>query len=90
LITLDLDAGEGAFTQTSFTLSKNVAESQSVTLTGTGYTNPRWYVDDNLKGTDNSVTINAADYGAGGHILALIISKDCVSWSREITFTVTN
>jgi uncharacterized repeat protein (TIGR02543 family) len=89
-ITLNLDAGEGAFTQASFTLSKSATESQSLTLTGTGYTNPRWYVDDNLKGTDNSVTINAADYGAGGHSLALIISKDGVSWSKEIGFTVTN
>jgi uncharacterized repeat protein (TIGR02543 family) len=90
LITLDPDAGEGAFTQTSFTLSKSAAESQSLTLTGTGYTNPRWYVDDNLKGTGNSVTIKAVGYGAGGHILTLIISKGGASWSREITFTVTN
>jgi uncharacterized repeat protein (TIGR02543 family) len=92
-ITLNLDAGEGAFTQTSFTLSKSEngspAESH-VTLTGTGYTNPRWYVDDSLKGTGTGVTINAADYGAGGHVLTLIISKGGVSWSKEITFTVTN
>jgi uncharacterized repeat protein (TIGR02543 family) len=89
-ITLDLgDAGDGAFSETNFTISKP-SGSQTITITGTGYTNPRWYVDDDLKGTGASITISAADYSLGGHNLTLIITKSGVSWSKEIAFTVTN
>jgi uncharacterized repeat protein (TIGR02543 family) len=89
-ITLDLgDAGAGAFSQPNFTITKP-SGSQTITITGTGYTNPRWYVDDTLKGTATSITINSADYNLGGHNLTLIITQSGVSWSKEITFTVTN
>jgi uncharacterized repeat protein (TIGR02543 family) len=87
-ITLDIDAGGGAFSQEEFTLTGT--ESQTVTVTGTGYTNPRWVVDGGLVGTGNSVTISAANYTAGGHSLTLIISKNGASWSKGIAFTVTN
>jgi uncharacterized repeat protein (TIGR02543 family) len=87
-ITLDTDAGGGALSQGDFTLSGG--QSQTVTLTGSGYTNPRWFVDGDLAGTGNSVTIDAADYTAGGHSLTLLITKGGVSWSKEIAFTVTN
>jgi uncharacterized repeat protein (TIGR02543 family) len=90
LITLNPDAGDGAFSQGTFTLSKNGDESQTITITGSGYTNPRWFVDGELKETENSITINAADYGIGGHKLTLLISKNGVSWSKEISFTVAN
>jgi hypothetical protein len=90
VITLDPDAGGGAFSQTSFTISKGASESQTVTITGSGYTDPRWEVDGNLKGTADSITINAADYGAGGHYLTLIARKNGVVWSKELPFTVTN
>jgi uncharacterized repeat protein (TIGR02543 family) len=84
------DAGDGAFSQGTFTLSKNGDESQTIAITGSGYTNPRWFVDGELKGTGTGITIQAADYGAGGHKLTLLISKSGVSWSKEISFTVTN
>jgi uncharacterized repeat protein (TIGR02543 family) len=88
-ISLDFDAGSGAFSQGSFTVDKTGGtQTRTVNITGSGYTNPRWYVDGELKGTGNSVTIDAADYGVGGHNLTLIISKSGVSWSREISFTV--
>jgi hypothetical protein len=87
LITLNPDAGDGTFSQADFTLSPG--GSQTVAITGSGYANPRWFVDGELKGTAESITINAADYGAGGHTLALIISKGGVSWSKELKFTVT-
>jgi uncharacterized repeat protein (TIGR02543 family) len=88
-ITLNPDAGDGAFSQSTFTISKGGGTgSQTVNITGQGYTNPRWEVDGELKGTGNSITINAADYSVGGHILTLIISKGGVSWSKEIGFTV--
>jgi hypothetical protein len=47
-------------------------------------------VDGELKGTGTAITVNAADYGVGGHYLTLLISKGGVSWSKEITFTVTS
>jgi uncharacterized repeat protein (TIGR02543 family) len=91
-ITLNPDDGDGVFSQQDFTLSKggNGLTSQSITITGTGYTDPRWYVDGTLKGTTSSITINAADYPVGGHTLALFISKNGVDWSKEIAFTVTD
>jgi uncharacterized repeat protein (TIGR02543 family) len=88
-ITLKPDAGAGAFSQTDFTVYKGGGTgSQTLTITGSGYTNPRWEVDGELKGTADSITVNAADYGAGKHHLTLIISKGGVSWSGEISFTV--
>jgi uncharacterized repeat protein (TIGR02543 family) len=89
-ITLNADAGSGAFSESNFTVSKGGGGSQTVAITGSGYTNPRWFVDGDLRGTGTSITINAADYPTGGHNLTLLISKNGVSWSKEIVFTVTN
>jgi uncharacterized repeat protein (TIGR02543 family) len=92
LITLlNSDAGDGAFSQETFTISKSgINGSQTIGITDTSYTNPRWLVDRIPKGTEMSITISAADYGLGGHNLTLIISKNGVSWSKEISFTVVN
>ena len=88
-ITLNLDAGSGAFSQDAFTIYKSGGTgSQTVTITGSGYTNPRWFVDGDLQGTGTSIEINAADYGAGGHALTLLIRRGGVSWSKELTFTI--
>jgi uncharacterized repeat protein (TIGR02543 family) len=88
-ITVSLDAGDGAFSQTSFTVFKGGGTaSQIVALEGTGYSNPRWEVDGGLRGTGNSITLNAADYVVGGHILSLFVTKDGISWSKELLFTV--
>jgi uncharacterized repeat protein (TIGR02543 family) len=89
-ITLNPDAGAGAFSQTAFSIAKTGGGSQTVSLAGSGYTNPRWFVDSESAGTGASVTIAAADYTLGGHSLTLLITKNGVSWSKEITFTVTN
>jgi uncharacterized repeat protein (TIGR02543 family) len=90
-ITLNLDAGEGTFSQGTFALSKGgTPKTQTINITGTGYTNPRWFVDGALRGTDTGIVIDAADYHAGGHTLTLFISKSGVSWSKEIKFTVAN
>jgi uncharacterized repeat protein (TIGR02543 family) len=93
-ITLDLDAGDGAFSQGTFTVSKGTGvdpTSQTISITNSaGYTNPRWFVDGDLKGTETNIIIQAADYSLGNHSLTLLISKSGVSWSKEITFTVTN
>jgi uncharacterized repeat protein (TIGR02543 family) len=91
-ITFNPDAGDGAFSDTDFTLSKSGSgnpASQTISITGSGYTDPRWMVDGTLKGTGASITLDAADYGVGGHNLSLIIRKNGVSWSRDIAFTIT-
>jgi uncharacterized repeat protein (TIGR02543 family) len=93
IITLNPDAGDGVFSETDFTLSKSGSgnpTSQIINITGSGYTNPRWIIDGALKGTGTSITISAVDYGLGGHNLTLIISKNGVSWSKDIAFTVAN
>jgi uncharacterized repeat protein (TIGR02543 family) len=90
IITLGADAGAGAFSQTTFTLSKSVNASQTVYVNGSDYSNPRWEVDGEPRGTANSITLNAADYGLGKHWLTLIISKGGASWSKEISFTINN
>jgi hypothetical protein len=92
-ITLNLDAGDGAFSETSFTISKTAVgnpNSRTISITGTGYTNPRWFVDENLEGTAAIIVIPAVDYSVGVHNLSLFISKSGVTWSKEIAFTVTN
>jgi uncharacterized repeat protein (TIGR02543 family) len=89
-IILNLDIGDGAFSQTDFVLSKGANDSQTVSVTGLGYENPRWFVDGGLKKTGNSITIRAIEYSLGKHTISLIISKDGFSWSREIRFTINN
>jgi hypothetical protein len=94
MITLNPDAGDGAFSQETFTISRSgtgnpVSQTISVTA-GTGYTNPRWLVDRILRGTGTDITLSAADYRLGGHTLTLLINKNGVSWSKEISFTVTD
>jgi fibronectin type 3 domain-containing protein len=90
-ITLTIDQGQGLFSQGSFTVSKaGSPQTQTVTVTGTGYSNPRWFVDGNQKATGDSITIEAADYTVGGHSLSLWVEMGGVPWSKEIDFTVTN
>jgi uncharacterized repeat protein (TIGR02543 family) len=90
IIGINLDAGTGAFSETSFTIYKGGGTgSRMVSVTGSDYAGPRWYVDGDLKASGaGSITINAADYGIGGHILTLFVSKSGVSWSKELPFTV--
>jgi hypothetical protein len=92
LITLTInDEGTGAFSQDSFSISKASNGEQIVTLTGSGeYSSPTWLVDGVQKGTDNSITLKAADYAKGGHSLTLMVEKGGVPWSKELAFTVTD
>jgi hypothetical protein len=92
-ITLTFDQGEGAFSQESFTIRKTGSpKTQQVTVAGSGYSNPLWYVDASLKASSvDSITVNAADYGLGGHSLSLVVeTAGGVPWSKEISFTVEN
>jgi uncharacterized repeat protein (TIGR02543 family) len=90
-VTLNSDAGTGAFDLEGFALS--VGESRTVAVTtDSSYTHPRWFVDGDLKVTtpENQITLSGADYNdsLGKHYLTLIISKNGVSWSKEIAFSV--
>jgi uncharacterized repeat protein (TIGR02543 family) len=92
-IILNLDIGDGVFSETGFTLSKSGTghpNNRTIAITGTDYANPRWFVDGTPEGTGTNITITAANYGAGGHTLTLFVSKSGVTWSKEITFTITN
>jgi uncharacterized repeat protein (TIGR02543 family) len=87
-ITLELDAGNDTFTGNTFILPRIGGTGSQTLKLASGYTNPRWFVDGDLKTTGDTITINAADYDLGGHRLTLLAARDGVSWSREITFTV--
>jgi uncharacterized repeat protein (TIGR02543 family) len=90
-ITLNPDVGDGAFSQDDFTVSKSGnPNSQTITITGLDYTDPRWLVDGALRGTGGSITLYAADYGAGDHNLTLLIRKNDTTWSKDIAFIVIN
>jgi uncharacterized repeat protein (TIGR02543 family) len=89
-ITLNLgDAGDGVFSPDTFSISKP-SENRTISVSGMGYTNPRWFVDGTLAGTGMNISISATNYNIGGHNLTLIITKNGISWSKEITFTVAN
>jgi hypothetical protein len=87
------DRGSGAFSQNSFTISKSRAETKTITITGSGHSNPRWYVDGirivGLNG-ETSITLKAEDYSVGGHSMGLWLTKDVKLWSKELAFTVGN
>jgi uncharacterized repeat protein (TIGR02543 family) len=87
-ISLGADAGAEALTQGDFVLAKS--KTLTISLDGSGYAKPRWFVDGDLKGTGSAITINGADYGVGKHSLALLATRGGVSWSKEILFTITN
>jgi hypothetical protein len=79
------DPGSGAFDQASFTVSSGA--SQTINLTGT-WTSREWRVDGRVRGSENSFTVNAGDYTAGGHILEVVVSDGTAFWSRTLRFTV--
>jgi uncharacterized repeat protein (TIGR02543 family) len=87
-VTLNSDAGTGAFSWAGdFTLTGGQTATATITA-DSGYVNPRWFVDGDLKETANSIILSGAGYSLGKHYLTLIISKNGVSWSREIAFVV--
>jgi uncharacterized repeat protein (TIGR02543 family) len=84
------DEGTGAFSEGPFTISKGgTPSSKTITLTGT-WASQEWQVDGVVRGTGNSLTINAADYSLGGHTLLVTVYKNGVPWSKPLNFTVSN
>jgi uncharacterized repeat protein (TIGR02543 family) len=91
-ITFTTDAGEGAFSQTNFSVYKTGnPHAQTIAIADPGaYTGWQWMVGMTLKGTGDSITINADDYAIGEYDLTLKVTKDGFSWSKGIQFTVFN
>jgi hypothetical protein len=59
----------------------------TITVTNTEYTYS-WEVDGALKGSGNTLNIDAADYTQGGHTILLIATTSGVPWSKTISFSV--
>jgi uncharacterized protein YjdB len=86
------DAGEGAFTETYFTL-KQGGETQSITvnLASSSWSSPEWRVDGVLKGSGQSFLVNADQYSGGRHTLqATVMDGSGNFWSKTLPFTVTS
>jgi uncharacterized repeat protein (TIGR02543 family) len=71
-------------------ISFSQGESKTLNLTGT-YATIKWVADGVEKSTSDSVTLNGADYGAGAHSLAIVVTKEgsAVPWTQILAFTVT-
>jgi uncharacterized protein YjdB len=84
------DQGVGAFSQETFTVSKSGAvNTQIVSLTGT-WDSISWKVDNKIMGTGNNLTVNAADYSPGNHVLILTVTRDGIPWTKKLNFIVSN
>jgi hypothetical protein len=90
------DLGQGAFSQSAFTISKSGTpdpQTQTVTLSGTWDSSPppRWDIDNGLISvTGTGISVNAANLNAGGHSLTATVYKNGVPWSKSLDFTVNN
>jgi hypothetical protein len=58
----------------------------TITVAGTGYTRYQWYVDNLLRETGSSITLEG--YAAGTHTVAVTVYKNNIPYSAETTFTV--
>jgi uncharacterized repeat protein (TIGR02543 family) len=89
-----------AFTDGGATLAVSGGASIGFAQSGTktialtdpdAYASIQWIVDGEQKGTDDAITLNGADYGAGAHSLAIVVTKtgSAAPWSKTLAFTVT-
>jgi hypothetical protein len=82
------DESISGFLSGPITLSKSGTDSSCTITIDEGYTSYKWYVDDRLRGTARSFTLNAAHYSLGKHTLTLAVYKNGVPYSKEQFFTV--
>ena len=89
-ITFNFDEGQGAFSEVTFTINRTGSnQSRTITISSTDYTNPRWWVNGELKNTgDSSFVVRASEYPLGGNTLSLWVDYDNFTWSKELVFTV--
>jgi hypothetical protein len=84
------DQGSGAFSQDTFTVSKSGApNTQTIVVTGS-WSNVEWRVDNQVRETGNSFTVNAANYTVGGHTLRVTVIQGVIPWTKTLVFTVAN
>ena len=82
------DAGKGVFSESSFALEKSGGTaSRTISLIG-NWDSQTWYVNGFPKGTEPSITLNAADYAAGKYTLSATVKSGSAYWSKSIAFTV--
>jgi hypothetical protein len=64
----------------------------SITLSATGYTGVKWYIDGDSvpAGSENSITLSAADYSAKAHSITFTGTIGGALYSQELPFTVKN
>jgi hypothetical protein len=69
-------------------------EAKTATISATGYTNVKWYVDGDeaastaLSVDGNSITLKAGDYDVRNHQVIFLGVQGGVTYSKEIGFTV--
>jgi uncharacterized repeat protein (TIGR02543 family) len=82
------DPGDTAFDQETFTVVRGGSPgSRTITLTG-AWTSGEWRVDGRVRGAGTSLTIDAADYTLGGHVLEVVVLNEGTPWSKTLRFTV--
>jgi hypothetical protein len=87
------DEAEDTLSITTVTIYQQGGEDNDVTITAelselSGAT-VAWFLDNKSLGTNNSVTLTAADLLPGGHHLSLeVTTTDEAVWSRELTVIV--
>jgi hypothetical protein len=84
------DAANGVLSGGGITIAKTAGTSnQTETLGVTGtFDTYKWRVDGTVKGTGNSLILNAADYNLGPHQVSLEVTLKGVPYSESGTFTV--
>jgi hypothetical protein len=90
-LTLTLTETDGSLSiagDTPVVLYQTGGVAQAILTIAAGYTSYQWEVDKIIKGTANSITLDAGDYTPGGHSLSVIVYKGTVPYSADISFTV--
>jgi hypothetical protein len=84
------DAASGALSGGGITIAKTAGtynQTETLGVTGT-FDTYKWRVDGTVKGTGNSLILNAVDYSLGPHQVSLEVTLNGVPYSKTGTFTV--
>jgi hypothetical protein len=83
------DAGEGAFSENTLTVTKGggILASRTITLAAP-WISQQWRVDGFVKGSGASFDVDADDYTLGDHLLQVTVYDGANYWSKTLWFTV--
>jgi hypothetical protein len=84
------DAASGALSGGGITIARAVGiylQKETLGVTGT-FDTYKWRVDGTVKGTGNSLVLNAVDYSLGPHQVSLEVTLNGIPYSKAGTFTV--